>query len=461
MKDLAVSTGSTTSEVFDVHYDGQVWWVKGSRSGRQERTATTGAPYLGDDRRIAFTIGGSATAGDHFEVTTDAGIAEYDVGGIPVALAMSPDQTRLAMIVNDGTTNVLRWFDPATDAVVTGPDPADAVPSRFSFAPDGSLFVGGAVATGAGMIWEIAPDKTVTEHPLPWPAFDVAPMLSDASRLLYVAREGTNELWVLDLDTDTLRDLNTWLDGVQGLDLRAPIDGIEPMPIPYRHPEVDSDGVNPYGRAVAVSLASGRVVFAQEGSGCLQPDEIGPRTVSDSSFDALDYDTNYSTITASGPWLEQNQTNPQHVQVNPCGGVARPETWTLHFDRNQQGWEVDGTLSGVQATLAHEDERYVSADGAVSFLIHSGATPTEDGWRIVFRVDEGIIDAENDDDGDGARDGAFDVPSDPVFFHYRVGPLTGGMRTVDDRPFVLVAAESSDRVGRVEPSTGDVEVDWQ
>ena len=74
---------------------------------------------------------------------------------------------------------------------------------------------------------------------------------------------------------------------------------------------------------------------------------------------------------------------------------------------------------------------------------------------------EGILGAEGDNDRDGTREVPMDMPTDPVYFSFPVGPTGGGWDPVDIRPFLLVGSQSGDRVGRVEPSTGDIEVDWQ
>jgi hypothetical protein len=466
ISDVEVRTGWTTAETWSISFDGDHWWVEGSRSGRQETPVSPGERFVGDDRRLSFRIDGDATTGDRFEIVTDVrdeagnpGVIEYDIGGIPLALATSPDQSVLAVVVHDRETDApgLRWFDPLAGALTDGPVLADgARPSRLSWSPDGSLFV----ADLSGTAWEIAPDGTVTAHALGWPALDVAPMISDDRRLLYVARADATEIWVLDLDSAAFVDVNPWIEGVQPLDVRSPVLGIEPMPLEWRWPEQDDDGVNLYGRSVGIALANGRIVFAEEETGCLVNDGLGPRAEQRTDYDEFsDYEDSFDS--AYGAFLEENGLGDRHVQVNPCAGVAAPETWTLRFDRVAQGWRVEGAISGEQAGLAYEDQRYVSDDGAVSFTIRSGTQPSEDGWTIRFNVLEGFLLAEGDNDRDGTREAPIDMPTDPVFFSYRVGPQDNGWDPVDERSFLLVASTTGERVGRIEPPAGDVEVDWQ
>lgn len=114
----------------------------------------------------------------------------------------------------------------------------------------------------------------------------------------------------------------------------------------------------------------------------------------------------------------------------------------------------------MQQGLAFEDERYVSDRGEVSFLIRAGNEPTEDGWQFRFRVIDGVLAANGVEDREDGEDIPFAVPGDPVFFSYTVGPTDVPWDRIDERAFVLVPAQASDVVGRVDPQEGDVEVAW-
>jgi hypothetical protein len=108
-----------------------------------------------------------------------------------------------------------------------------------------------------------------------------------------------------------------------------------------------------------------------------------------------------------------------------------------------------------------EDRRYTSQDGAVSFVIRSGSSPSEDGWNIQFQVDAGWMSVDGDQNDDGLVDVRFRNPGDPVYFHYRVGSRDGGWIPVDDRPFVLVPGQASNQVGRADPQEGDLDLTWE
>ena len=75
-----MKAGSTTTEDWLLEYDGERWWVYGSRSGKQGSQAIFGDLFESDHQEISFTVGGSATEGDTIEFSTDTGIVEHDLG---------------------------------------------------------------------------------------------------------------------------------------------------------------------------------------------------------------------------------------------------------------------------------------------------------------------------------------------------------------------------------------------
>ena len=200
------------------------------------------------------------------------------------------------------------------------------------------------------------------------------------------------------------------------------------------------------------------MVFLGEDTGCLIRDGLGPRTSASTTLTAgLDYSFAPGDIDG-GPELQPNSTNTRSVVVNRCGGIAINETWNLRYDANQTGWIVEGTVSGVQDSLAYEDRRYVSDNGAVSFVIQSGIRPSEDGWQFQFGVNSGLLGVTGDSTGDGTRDVSFSLPGDPMAYR-EVKTLTDNLwQPVVDQPYVLVPVSGSDLVAKIDPLTGFVEV---
>lgn len=471
--DIEVKSGWTTTETWTVTFDGEVWHTTGSRSGDMPGEARPGEPFVGVDRTLAFTVEGEATAGDRFTLQTDSGLIEHDLDARVMEVRMAPDQAlgSVILVPNDATDSELRLFDPTApgdfSTALPVALPAGASPTRAAWDHTGThLFVGDRNLSAVWHLsWSDPSDRstyTVETLPLPWPVADVAPLLNEDGAQLFVTPLEQAELWSYDLEAGTLRDADPWRPGAQGIRFDNPIRGIEALPIPYRQLETDDLGHRDFGRGVAVSLAAGAVVFGDERTACLVADRFGPQTGLTSQYaSTLDFTRTFEGEAPYGATLARNDANVRHVLANPCPGITRTQTWNLEYDALQQGWRVTGTLSGEQASLAHEDERYISDDGEISFRILSGQTPSRDGWRISFRMTEGLTKADGDQDDDGRLlEIPMDSPTDPIYFHYEVGPRNGGWYPVDDRPYVLVGAASLDIVGRVDPQDGLIDASW-
>jgi hypothetical protein len=470
---LALERGWTTTEHWSVSFNGDGnWTVSGSRSGRQEHFARTGVGFIGDKRRVAFTINGEGSCGsdargetvcDHFEFDTRSGVVEHDVGGTPLALLTSPDRSKLAMIVQDLAIDapLIRIYHPDTGALdAPVPLPNDAVPNRISWGEDGArLFVADRGRTDAWSI-DTANGNAITEIPLPFRTLDVANLDGEAGDLLFAVSDDGFTVYKVDLATGALADLNPYLPGDQGMEFDAPVNGIEAIPLRHLYTSYDDSGVRESGRSIAIALSSSRTVFMEETSGCLMPDQFGPRTYISGSYGTqADYQPNFDED--YGPVLAQNELNNRHVMVSTCAGTAKPENWTLRYDLSQLGWTVEGNRSGLQQNVAIEDQRYISDDGSVSFVVRAGGVPSFPGWEMSFTILDGVASVLGDPDGDGLPEWVLGNPADPVFFHYTVGPTTGDWKKVDDRAFVLGIGTGSDRVGRIDPQEADVDIAWQ
>jgi hypothetical protein len=471
IEEVAVKKGYSTTELWTILYEGGSFSVEGSRSGLQPERAVINAAYSSEYHRLGFRLQGEPQDGDRFVVRTESGLSEHDVGGTPLAVSTSPDQSLLALIVHRRTTDrpVVRWFDPQTREVtgeVTLAD--DAWPHRLAWSEDGALLV---ADRDHPAIWEVGVAQTTAlEHPMPWPTLDVASLDGPTSRRLFVVPVDSGSVWLFDRDTDTPLDINALVPGEQGLPFTTTVLGIEALRRPHLQPEYTDDEVRLTGRSVAVVLADNRVVFAHEETGCLVQDSLGPRTeeVSSGLAGPSDYETNYLDSVGGAATLELQGASGRNVSVNTCAGIAPSESWTLTFDQNQQAWRVEGQLSGEQQALAIEDERYVSDNGEVSFVIRSGITASRDGWSIQFQVDIGAAEANGDNDLDGISEFVLGIAADPVYFEYQVGhagPIGDsqgeGWLPIDIRPFVLVPAASSNEVGRVDPQEALIEVGWE
>lgn len=452
LTDVKLDADTAAAETWTITSHGAWWEVVGSRSGPQPR-AFADQPFLSTGGALSFVIRGAATAGDSFALVVDNGQTETDLAGTPTELGMAPDQSKLALIVRDGTQDQVHFVDPATDtlggAVVLADD---AQPTRVTWSSDSkTLWV---ADRASARFWSVdAATGVATAHATPWPTQDLAVLDGDTGTTAYLVAVGGQEVWVMDADTDTLLDVNPSTPSIDPMSLRSPINGLAAVTQPYSFPS-DDDSVDRTGRSVAVSLASGKVVWMTERTGCLVTDGLGPRTEVVSSTTSLaDYKPDFTIAVPGTAYLDVIEDGTRHVNVNPCGGIAPAESWVLRFDSVQQGWLVEGTVSGKQSAIAYEDARYVSDNAQIHFAMRAGAQPSLDGWSLSFNVLDGVLDAEGDNNEDGVRELAVDLPGRPAVF----------WKTVDGeaRPYVVAAAEASDVVVKIDSTTGLVDSLWE
>jgi hypothetical protein len=475
--EISLRQGSTTTETWSIEFDGAGWWAKGSRSGVQENRPVAGKGYSSDLSEIRFTIEGAATAGDRFEIVTDSGIQAWTLSGLPVALHRVGMVLYVAVVGQDGAPSRVHGMDADTGAWLGAIElPGGSQPWRMTSAPDGRVFVADAQLPYA---WVLRFDETADWNAvraesieLAAPAVDVAyqagASLEGAEfERLFVAPVGLGRVDVLDLESATWFDPNPFTPEVEGIALDAPISGLAASIGPVTLQQGMAWGALPQVPTIAVATSDGFLYQLDASTGCYVASARGPHgpnavldASSDSAYAALE-----DQGAASDASLVVDDSSGEQVQVSSCGGLARTETWTVTYDSALIGWEVEGTVSGVQSALARNDARYVSDDGAVSFIIVQGADPATDGDRFTFGVDRGLLSfyaTDVDDDGTiEGTDRAWEFPARPLAFQYKAGPTGGGWDPVDRREFVLLPVSNSDLVARVELSRARTKVDWQ
>lgn len=453
----AAQQGVAGTETFTLTFRAGALDVVGSRSGRQATRAEMGRLYRTADGAVTFSVVGSMSEGDSITLSVDTGIVELPLDAAPEDLVRAPDGSWLLLAMADGT---LRWLDPMSgDELGRATLPAGSRPTRVEVASDAVYVLDRPDEGGAPHpLWVLRPLSTEAKAlDLPFPALDVAALDADGGRQLYIARADESEVWVWDLTQDAWLDLNPWTPEIDGRRFLAPVRGLAAMNEPWPRLAEDGTATGPAARAVAVSLQSGRVVFMEETTGCLVPDLLGPRSdLSNQSLATADWKPNYALNPPQTAWLEATEDERRHVLVNACAGAAWTESWRMRFDAVQQGWVVEGDISGRLPELVREDERYLAPNGAFSLVIRAGSQPSEDGWQIAFKLLEGAVSADGDTDKDGVRDLNFDLPGDPIVVYGRAGGVPTGAR----RPWVLTAAQSADIVVRIKPETGELDRLW-
>ena len=278
------------------------------------------------------------------------------------------------------------------------------------------------------------------------------------------------ELWAVDLASGELRDLNPWAPGIGGFPLYSPVRGIAALPTASRYPYPDAAGVRPRSELLAISLASGAIVFFDQRTGCLVPDRLGPRTQLVQFGRFLDYSTDFAEV-GGAVSLASNATNDRSVVVNTCAGIARAEGWRLTFDAAEQAWIVTGEVSGEQTRRAYEDIRYTSDRGQISFVLRSGTRPSIDGWTIDFAVTDGALRIASDQGTEIApfdfirrqlTEVRFSLPGDPHPLAFvDVDPPDAGWGAVVPTSYALVPIEGSNAVARILPDDARADAFWR
>lgn len=465
---VVIERGEATTETWTLTFDGRVWQARGSRSGPVRPAPATGA-WTSEGGAIRLTIRGNPSEGDRIQIELDSGVEEIDLGGRPESLSLSPDGAHLAVTfqIDDGTGG-LRMADPMDGSLRDPlPLPAGAKPGRMDWDAAGQLWV---ADRGLRRVHRIDPvSLDIHSIELPWPVFDVAPVITSRGeeRLVLAPAEGAPSVWVYDLESGRFIDANPSAPGVQGMPLLAPIQGLAALPEPYPLPfQRDPFSGEPTGAAqeeatVAISLSSGKIIFVRADNGCLVSDRLGPRTRRRTTAGRFgDYTPEFPINPPFTAHLAPAEDSTRHIVVSACAGVARQETWRLTYDANVSAWVARGSISKVQDALVEEDTRYTNDNGSFSLLIRAGSTPSVDGWQISFDVLEGVLEASALDVAGGLPRMRFDLPGDPIAYIRDRGPTDDDERPDARVPEVAVAAQAEDAVMRVDARNGLITAIW-
>lgn len=475
--EVTLRAGFTTTEDWSIEYDGAAWWAKGSRSGTMTKHPVEGIDYQSDGGEVQFTIQGGATAGDRFDLRTDSGLLEWDLGGKPTSVDVVG--TRLYTMVLSSPPRVYVMDAESGDYLGAVALPEETQPWRATFATDGRMFVADANSAQVFVLHfeaGVAVDDTEVESLAVAAApIDVAWQAGEGAdgtpfERLFVAPVGMQRVDVYDLLTNAWVDPNPVTAEVAGVELGSPISGLTPSVDTVWMQQETAWGALPRVPTVVVSTQDGYTLQLDASTGCYVTDSRGPHgPYTDESYDQ---DYPWATLDDHGDTSDTqlyvdyvSSVYGEQIVASPCGGVLRSEGWTLTYTSAQDAWIVEGTVSGVQANLAYEDERYLSDDGGLSFLLVSGPLPSTDGDQFTFLTDRGLASVigtdANDDASIGTGDTPYELPARPVAFDYTTGDQGGGWDEVDRREFALLPVQNTDVVGKVQLDKGKATFQWE
>lgn len=464
LTDVKLRAGFTTTEDWNIEFDGERWWPKGTRSGTMHRPLVPGEPWFSDDGELAFTLTGTATVGDRFHFRTETGVEEWDLGGLPLGLLAHDG--RVYASVDAGHIGV---FDGVTGARIGAVQlGAGAQPGRMAVAPDGRVFV---TDGQAAHIWvlrfdlEVDPSTVPVETmPIAAPSIDVAwqggiDRDGESFEHLFVAPAGLLRVDVIDLVTGAAVDPNPTTQGTEGIFIGAPVSGLAASVGDTQLPFESAWGGVATVPTVVVSTADGFVYSLEASTGCAVLDEIGPiATPSDSTTAFILLDDQGDTSQAS-LWIEAYTSS--QVTMSTCGGVVRSEAWSVVYDSATASWEVEGSLSGVQQARAYDGARYLSDNGGLSFVIATGPLPPTQGDRFAFEVDDGLLVFRGSDEEEDGTASPWESPGRPATFEITGGPSGGGWDVAQYKQYAVLPVTNGDIAARLHLDSGKTEVVWE
>lgn len=474
LDNLVLRPGYTTTEDWSVSYNGSSWWVKGSRSGLQTTQPTAGKSYRSDHGELEFTLNGTATVGDRIDLHTDTGIFEWRLGGLVSGILASNGRLYASVLSDPPQIVVMDTTEseasPAGSYVGAIALPAGSQPGRLAVAPDGRVFVADG---GLPTVWVLHFEQQSNPQTVPVdsiaaaaPVIDVAYSAGEGAdglpyEHLFIAPFSLQRVDVWDLAQNLPYDPNPMTADTEGVNLGAPVSGLGSSVGSVFLQQPTDWGAYPRVPVVGVTTQDG-LFYALEGStGCaVQTAEgaVGPTPYTDANDASILIEDQGITSNTS---MYLDESTGKQIVTSPCGGVTHSEQWTVTYDASTLSWEVEGSISGIQANVAYEDERYVSDSSAISFLLLSGNLPTTDGDRFTFSTDAGLaFVAGTDSNDDSLVERPWELPSRPVAFDYTGGPSGGGWDPVNRREFMLIPVENTDISARLSLDSMDAQVLW-
>lgn len=443
---LVVRQGYATTEDWTLTYHNQSWVVTGTASGIQQQEAIPGLAYETDGEELGFTIlhdGVDVEEGTSFVFSTDTGIEAFDVPGVVSDMKVTPDGSLLVASVfsydGNGGLFVIR-----PDPLILADDmawidlPAGTIPENIGLHADGNaFFVADSSDANRVLLVTFAEGDldsfVIEEIPVTEPVFDVAHSRDPDFDYLFAAAAYGETVEIIDLDSGDPVDTNVWTEEVDPVLVGSLITGLEATNEPLSVRALTPTGHPGEAYAVVASTYAGYMHVIEADTGC--------QTWETAYGPYLEYMDLGSTVIYHdvGPTndtiLLADPITAESVSINPCGGIAHDQSWTLRFEEATQDWEVEGVISGIQEGRARENLRYVSDDGEISFVIASGARATSDGDWIQFSINDGVSPVQ-----------VLELPADPVIYTDVYDFREGSWWTHKEREIALLPNTGNDVV---------------
>jgi len=399
---LRLRAGRATTETWTATWTGYSFELRGSSSGLQTQRAMPGTPYESDFGELAFTAtvaGQLPELGSTVTFHSESGVEAEDAGGLVTdLLAPSPDSDWIfATVLPESGPGFVAVWDALTFVELDRLElPPGGSPESLALGhTEGVLWLAdSAEVAGGGRIFRLdyvpgdLDTLALTEVPVPEPAIDVVAGRDPDAPGISVAAAYSDAVWLLDGSSLEPVDVNPTTSALDATHVGSLIAGLAASQRPIETAILDEGDTRLPAYGVLVTTFAGALYWIDAATGCQvfgTPAgaylEVSPEQI-DTTFDDVGFSSN--------PQLVFDEVSERAVTTHACGGVSRTEGWRAIFQEEQQSYEVEGTLSGVQQSRAREGERYLSDDGSISFLILPGTRPTTDGDRWTFPINDGV-----------------------------------------------------------------------
>lgn len=384
---LTLIDGHTTTEDWELEYNGEQWTVQGSRSGHHPNAVFDQA-YVSTDSEVSFRIQGNATKGDTISFSTDSGILEAPLNAVPLDLQKEGETILIALYDEEAKQGFISLYSLESDSETQRfPLPDGMQPWRISRSFENHFYISDARNP---RIIQFALDGSYVEITTPSIVQELLIVESETYSHLFLGSATQARLDLYDLETQTWIDINQHDQTMLGLPLSAPVSGMSSNAVEIELQTYSNNGVNNRDHVFMLSTLNGLTHMVEASSGCLAT-TAGGASLEDSSAIGVSSVLFFDNGTASDPSFFLDEYTGNMVSTSRCGGVVKEEDWTVTYDQIDGNWIVEGTLSGIQNQRAYLNQRYISDKGDISFSIVEGALSPSDGDQFSFETIANIL----------------------------------------------------------------------
>lgn len=461
LENLQLTTGATTTEAWKITYLRGEWQVEGTRSALQENKAITAEDYISDQEELQFTISGSATEGDYFEFSTETGIIEHNLGGIPLEMLKISDPYLLISVFDpEASRSWLSLFHMIQNQEIGRWEAPEGSQLGKMVQLDDTLFI---TDTENPHIFELSLDmediaNSVLETiPAISTVHDLEILDTETYTHLFAAMTVEQRVDIFDVETREWKQINPYQELRGGPRLYSPVIGLSKTPRSISLQSTTNFDAKENDHAIVATLFDGSILMLEGETGCVATVAGGSSIdIEGAAYGLIEF---IDTGALSNPEAYMSATGNM-LSTSNCGGILLDEDWKVRYDGTTGDWKVEGSRSGEQENRARLDKRYRSDNGSFSFLLLSGNYPPTDGDLFVFSTQANTLNIDRILNPSGTSSEVLEIPSAPVVYQ-ELEAGDDGWINLDGKIFALIPVTNSDLVIKLNLEDWTTEVAWK